>query len=65
MNPILRPLMAKIGVFPTMILGKVVFLPLVYWLGMNLICLLIFNGIYAIVIVNNVAVIYNLYKETR
>lgn len=64
-NPILRPLMAKIGVLPTMIVGKAILLSLVYWLGMNLTCLIILNVIYVPVVINNLAVILQIHKATR
>lgn len=61
-NPLLSPLMAKIGVLPTMLLGKAIFLPIVYLLGMNLIALSILNLIYVYVITNNIKIIFNLRK---
>lgn len=53
-NPLLKFLMAKIGIVPTIVSAKVALPVLVYLFGMNLVLLLVVNGIYVVIVGNNI-----------
>lgn len=56
-NPVLKFLMAKIGIVPTLIIAKAFAPLLMYLLAMNVAALVIVNLIYLIIVINNIVCI--------